>query len=135
MSYYRECLAKRVLKEAPNKAVEHTQGFKTSCTSSVLSFLGIEKRSYKYSQTLGDVLNILGRNGYSYRSRLSSISKDSSVGAARGQIGKFGAGFYLVHVSGHVLLLDASGNTVVDTSPRQRDRRTIQHLYKITVKQ
>jgi hypothetical protein len=38
---------------------------------------------------------------------------------------------YLLHVMGHVLLLNSKGETVVDTAPRKVDRRKVYNVVAI----
>jgi hypothetical protein len=53
-------------------------------------------------------------------------SGKTTVGAIRKRIAQRGEALaYLVHVEGHVLLLDRDGSTAVDTAPKQRDRRRV----------
>ena len=128
----RQIRAKRIIKGNPHLEKAHNKGLKTACTSACLKYFGIELNEYHYSQTLADVINILRRKGFSVRSRFSSIRKRSTVGSVRKQLEKFGVGTYLIRVDGHVLLLNESGETIVDTDSRKRDRRKILNIYKIT---
>jgi len=82
------------------------------------------------------------RKRYTVRSRMSAFgSSVRSVGALRKKAAKVAAAAvsdtgakvnvvgFIVGVPGHVLMLDASGNTVVDTAPRKRDRRAVDGVY------
>lgn len=108
--------------------------YRTVCTGAVLSLFGIEKESYRFAQTVQDVVRLLRKRGISVRSRKSAAGKaTASVGRLRDAIksGKLGTGFFLVRVPGHVIMLDANGRTVVDTAPRARDRREVTHVYLV----
>ena len=75
---------------------------------------------------------ILRKNGYSVRSRNSTLGKSSTVGELRKKIVNRGeGGKYLVIVDRHVLLLDSDGATICDTDPRVRDRRKIRGVYLV----
>jgi len=68
--------------------------------------------------------------GYTVRSRKSKV-KGLSVGGARKICSKISEQEssdrviigYMIAVPSHTLFLDPQGNTIVDTDPRQRDRR------------
>lgn len=113
--------------------------FKGVCVSACLSYFGIHPNDYKYtwSKRVGNNHHaILRRFGWSVRSRKSALLKGTkSVGSVR----KLIAGYtdyttdvmYMVHIRGHVLLLDSSGKTVVDTAPRKVDRRHVVNVVAI----
>lgn len=105
-------------------------GMRTICTSAVLNEFWIV--DYRYSQTLTDVVNLLRRNGYAVRSRKSAC-KGATVGKVRGMIRKISkkGGKFLVFVDRHVLLLNSTGKTIVDTDPRVRDARKIIAIYEV----
>ncbi len=108
--------------------------YRTVCTGAVLELFGIEKESYRFAQTVQDVVRLLRKRGISVRSRKSAAGKaTASVGQLRAAIksGKLGTGFFLVRVPSHAMLLDANGRTVVDTAPRARDRRRVTHVYLV----
>lgn len=106
---------------------EHT--FKTVCNTAVTRYFGADADVH-YLHCIADVVRAVRKQGFTVRSRKSSV-KIGSVGQVRKQLKKLGLGFYIVRVFGHVLLLDHTGKTVVDTDPRKRDRRQITHLYKV----
>lgn len=121
-----------------SKHITHASGNrKTVCTSAVLAYLGIAPQTYNYSSKIGQLKGVLGRNGLSYRSRLSRLPRECSVGASRALVGSLGdevGTTYLVWVAGHVLLLNSTGSTLVDTDPRKRDRRKIIGIWAISRK-
>jgi len=121
----------RMIANTEDLARLHNGGIKTACTSACLTYFGIDQDQYRYSQFLSDMLSILRRKGFNCRSRKSSIKPGSTIGSVRGQLKKLGYGIYLVNVSGHVLLMDQNGKTIIDTDPRKRDRRRIIKIYKI----
>lgn len=115
--------------------------FKGVCVSACLGYFGIEPHQYKYTSSkrggaYNPILGIYRRFGWSVRSRKSTLIKGSkSVGSVRKAI----EGYtdytdnvkYLIHVAGHVLLLDSNGNTIVDTDPRKVDRRKVLNVWAI----
>jgi len=118
--------ASKIEKEDPRQ-----NGYRTKCTTAVLKRLGVT--NFKYCQTQSDVVSILRRHDWSVRSRRSQVGK-ISVGSLRKKLrtGRVDAGEWLVvFVDQHVLLIDRAGRTVVDTDPRQRDRRKIRAIYAI----
>ena len=106
---------------------------KTVCTSAVLAHFGILPAAYHYSGRPGDLERILRVNGYSVRSRRSKLPKRCSVGQARARLAGLeeAALGYFVHVPAHAMLLDVNGETLVDTDPRERDRRQVLRVYAI----
>jgi hypothetical protein len=108
-------------------------GYKTVCTSSVLTFFGIRRDSYRYAQTIQDAMNILRRNGFSVRSRKSAAGKNCTIGKFRTKVrsGKIEGEYFLVRVEGHAMVVRGDGTTVVDTDPRKVDRRRITHVYRV----
>ena len=103
---------------------------KTVCTSAVLAAFDIDACQYHYSGYLEQRINVLRKFGWSARSRNSKLRKGESVGAARKLIAQHKWGDppgtrYMIQVHRHALLLDYNGNTIVDTAPRQRDRRKV----------
>jgi hypothetical protein len=115
---------------------------KTICVTSVLSKLGIPLHAYHSTGTPGNAQayeGVIRRNGFALRSRMSSVPKGASVGAARKHIVKINANdppgtMYIVQVRGHLLLIDCQGNTLVDTDPRKADRRTIRRIHAVWAK-
>lgn len=118
--------------------VYHKGGAKTICTSHVLAAFGIDACEYRYSGTSAQRVGVLRRNGFAVRSRLSRVGKGSSVGAARRAIRKLrdpaGTRYMLTLAYGgvvHAVLLDADGKTIVDTDPRDADRRKVYTLHAV----
>jgi hypothetical protein len=100
------------------------------CGLMVAEALGVE-RKVKYLHTVNDLVRATRAGGYTARSRRSAVRGDT-VGSVRAQLAdKVGATFYIVHVDGHVLLLGASGHTLIDSDPRKNDRRKIRSLYGV----
>lgn len=125
--------ANRALTLGVSEHITHASGRrKTVCTSAVLAHFGIMADSYRYSQDRETVVGVLRRNGWAVRSRKSALKvgkgKRPSVGQVRASIRKLNApasSRFYVSVSGHAMLLDAQGRTIVDTAPRSRDRRPV----------
>ena len=107
--------------------------FNGVCVSACLSYLGIKPNQYKFtwSKRTGNnaVHGIMRRFGYAVRSRKTAFKKATTVSALKKAIKGYTdlseGVYYYVHVPGHVLLLDSNGNVLVDTDPRQRDRRRV----------
>lgn len=123
---------------SPSNDLTHASGRgKTICTSSVLSFFGIDPGEYHYSDHSRDVKNILRRKGYSVRSRASALglSKGLTVGELRKKLKAYDgceSNAYYLGVKGHAMVIAGNGVTLVDTAPRKRDRRQVVHIQLIT---
>lgn len=104
---------------------------RTPCAGAILSYFGIENGSTWNNRTKQNVWdNTLRRNGYSVRSRNSKIKPGSTAGSVRNTLANIATDepqieAFVVRVQGHVLLMDRLGRTIVDTSPRKRDRRRV----------
>lgn len=113
--------------------ITHASGrMKTVCTSTVLGYLGIPVTAYKYGGHREEFNGILNRNGFGARSRNSKVfRKGRTMGAVRKAIAGLNepAGcWFTVRVERHILLVDHTGKTVVDTDPRRFDRRKVKHV-------
>jgi hypothetical protein len=98
--------------------------FKGVCVSACLGYFNIHPDQYKFTwskRTGNNHHAILRRFGWSVRSRKSSLLKADYTEDT----------MYLIHVMGHVLLLNSNGQTVVDTSPRKVDRRKVYNVVAI----
>ena len=108
------------------------------CALRVAQAIGVADK-VRYLHTFSDLKRAANKGGWAFRSRKSSI-KTLTVGGCRKDLKKITekenkyapvvAG-YVIHVQGHVLLLDEDGNTVVDTAPRKVDRRKILNCYAL----
>lgn len=100
---------------------------KNLCGWAVARALGVDQAT-RYIHTIDDLQRAI-RSMWSLRSvktRLGVKAGRTTVGAIRKRIAAKGEALaYLVHVEGHVLLLDKDGTTSVDTAPVQRDRRKV----------
>lgn len=124
-----------------NDHITHTSGRrKNVCGAAVLTACGVPLTRFHYAEYLGDVKRVLGRHGWSVRSRWSALPRSvRTVGALRRHLnreralGNEPAGSrYLVLVKGHVLLLAEDGNVLADTDPRlMPDRRRIKQIYAV----
>jgi hypothetical protein len=125
------------LKGLTNHIVRKSGSAKTVCVSHVLARIGVPITAYQstFTRKSGNVApSILRRNGFAVRSRMSSIPKGASVGKARAAIAKLkdpAGTLYMTSVSGHLILLDANGQTIVDTAPRKRDARKVYSIYAV----
>ena len=106
------------------------------CTQSVCEFFGCAQGA-RYLHTASDVVSAI-RKQFTVRSRFSKV-KGKTVGGARRKIAQstereptnhlvMG---YIATVPGHVLLLDGSGKTIVDTAARKSDRRKLDGLWVV----
>ena len=113
--------------ENPNKNI---------CTLAVVEALGCDAET-RYLHRVKDVVYAL-RKRYTVRSRCSQI-RGKSVGKIRKLCEKLAnevdsrTVYFLVRVEGHVLLLDRTGQTRVDTDPRKRDARKVKDFYIIYI--
>ncbi len=109
---------------------------KNLCTLAVCKALGVAD-DVRYLQTYEDVVRAT-RKGWRVRSRKSQLRRRASVGQARATARRLtetepgAVRGYIVVVPGHVILLDANGQTTVDTANRKRDHRRVVHFYKVT---
>jgi glutamate dehydrogenase/leucine dehydrogenase len=74
------------------------------------------------------------RTKYTVRSRESQV-RGKTIGQIRAKLPKLAeevnAIAFIARVKGHVMALDVAGKTMVDTDPRQRDKRRVTHLYVV----
>ena len=113
--------------------------FKGICVSACLSYFDIQPHQYKYTSSKINThtyLNVLRRFGWAVRSRKSALLKGTkTVGSVRREISGYSDYtedvVYLIHVKGHVMLLNANGDTIVDTDPRKVDRRRVFNVVAI----
>ena len=125
--------AGRWLRGGVSSHLTHASGRqKTVCTSAVLAHFNISPDSYHYSENRATVIGVLRRNRWAVRSRKSALKvgkgKRPSVGQIRASIRKLNApstARFYVSIKGHAMLLDYQGRTIVDTAPRDRDRRPV----------
>ena len=100
---------------------------KNLCGYAVARALGVDEAT-RYIHTIEDLQRAI-RSMWSLRSvktKMGVKAGRTTVGAIRKRIAAKGEALaYLVHVEGHVLLLDRDGTTSVDTAPVQRDRRKV----------
>jgi hypothetical protein len=110
----------------------------TACAGTVLRALGVTNYHYTWNGTRNVWIDVLRRNGYAVRSRTSRLPKKCTVGKLRKIVrdkliytcDTYSVTF-AVSVKGHVLLLGNKGQTLVDTSPRKRDRRQVVGVWAV----
>lgn len=118
----------------------HENGFKTACTSAVLAFYGIEKKSFKFSQTTGDMIRILNKNGFSAVNVGKQKETKKVIGKAVKSLGRYitEAGYYMITNPSHVFLAYVSDageiSFPVDTCPEYNRRIESIHRIKILKK-
>jgi len=121
----------------PSHIFRESGSAKTICVSTVLKSLGINPDKYHSTSTNKNINNyesIIRRFGYCLRSRKSQIKPDSTVGSIRLKLKNFNDpenSVYLIRLKSHVLLLDKTGKTIVDTDPRKKDKRKILKIHAI----
>jgi len=121
--------------------VTHKSGRrKTGCTQAVLSFFGVSPDQYHYAEDRTTVKRVLRRAGFSVRSRASKFGIGAYLSVSIGQLRKQMAKKcgdprkrYYVGVVGHAMVLDGTGRTVCDTSPRKRDARKVTHISLVEI--
>jgi len=115
---------------ARDKSNNSENGNKNICALRVAQALGVGEET-RYLHTVSDVV-YAARKAYTVRSRGSNV-KGKTVGASRAKLIELATAHntvgFIVRVAGHVLLIDKEGRTIVDSDPRQRDKRKITHCY------
>lgn len=105
---------------------------KNVCALAVANALGVANE-VRYLHEIGDIKRAAATR-FNVRSRKSAL-KGSTVGAIRKHCTAQKACGFIVYVAGHVILLDAWGNTWVDTDPRKNDRRKVLGVWALFDKQ
>ncbi len=107
---------------------------KNICGLRVATALGVERR-VRYLHTMSDLVRAARAGGFLVRSRRSRLPRAATVGTARAKCEAIGAKYYLARVEyggkGHVILLGRDGRTLIDSDPRERDRRRVTHFYGV----
>ncbi len=118
-----------------DRSNNHDNPNKNLCGYAVARALGVDDAT-RYIHTIADLQRAI-RSMWSLRSvktKMGVKSGKTTVGAIRKRIAQRGEALaYLVHVEGHVLLLDKDGSTSVDTAPVQRDRRRVLRVQGVYV--
>jgi len=120
--------------------ITHASGnMKTVCVTACLTTLGVPFDGFSVTGNMvkAHYLKILNKFGFSTRSRKSKMPKGLTIGACRKAVKKLNedmAYFVIVNGNGycHALLLDNEGNTVVDTSPRKKDKRKVHSIHAVS---
>ena len=102
------------------------------CALQVATVMGVND-AVKYLHTDQDMWRAL-RTKFSVRSVKSSVGK--TVGGSREKMAQLSEArgniiAYVVIVQEHVLLMNHTGKTVIDTAPRKRDRRAIKSVMAV----
>ena len=82
-----------------------------SACASACAALFVGDLSGCYLHTIGDIVRVLRRKGYSVRSRRSSVPRRVTVGQLRARLAGLEPGAYLVRVPGHALVMAHDGRT------------------------
>jgi hypothetical protein len=109
---------------------------KTPCATAALNFFGVQGTTWNERTGKNVWDNTLRRAGFSVRSRMSKLPKGATVGKARAALAAIAATephihAFIVRVDCHVLVVDRTGSTVVDTAPRKRDARKIRGVLAV----
>ena len=110
--------------------IVHASGkTKTVCVTACLTALGVPFNSFKVTGDVGKANSV--------RSRKSKM-KGLTIGKVRDSIRGLNDPIdtkYFVVVSGsgycHAMVLDRTGNTIIDTDPRKRDKRKVYSIHAI----
>lgn len=103
---------------------------KNLCGLAIAEFFNVHNE-VEYLHVIDDVVRAI-RIKYKIKSCLQYVGKYSTMGRVRQKIKKMRKGnWFLIRVSGHVLLADKWGDTVIDTDKRKKDRRKITHIFRI----
>ena len=109
---------------------------KNVCGLAVANALGVGNAT-RYLHTWSDMERAV-RSMYSFRSVRSAVKvkPDTTLGSIRKRLKQHCATQmdcigYVVHIEGHVVLLDPDGATAIDTAAVQRDRRKIKQIYGV----
>lgn len=123
--------------------ITHASGERKSvCVTACLTALGVPVERFHYTGGTGDNRRavILRRFGYKVRSRMSRLGRNATTGRARVAIRKMqdpAGTVYMVcqlgtaRNSGHMILIDATGKTIVDTAPRKIDKRRVFSIHAV----
>lgn len=103
---------------------------RTPCASAVLAYFGVTGVTWNNRTRQNVWPDTLRRNGYAVRSRMSKVGKGKTVGGIRATLAKVADAepeilAFVVRVEAHVLIVDRTGRTIVDTDPRKRDTRKV----------
>lgn len=112
---------------------------KNMCALAVAQALHVADE-VRYLHTWGDMERAV-RKLWSMRSVASAVGltkQPKTVGAMRKKLVDVAEknprlAHYVIHVDGHVLLINRDGTTSVDTAPRKRDRRKVLSVYGVYV--
>ena len=112
----------------------------TGCAGATLRFFGVDGVTWNNRTQKNVFRDTLRRNGFSVRSRKSKLGKIKTVGAARAKIVEIAKDepdviAFMVTVKAHVLVVGTDGKTIVDTSPRAKDKRQIMAIDAVFRKQ
>jgi len=128
-------ITRKKLNEKNHALYNLDQPYKNPCTSAIAEHLGFLGEA-RYLQLLKDIV-YNARKKFTVRRRNSKFKLPNTIGQIRAIASskpEEGVIYYLIYVEGHVLLLDSTGKTVVDTDPRKRDRRKCRKIYAISKK-
>lgn len=131
----RECILVRSDKTdwvgyLPLDEIDITEHHKTPCTSAVLRYLGV--KDWDKSEYMEDCTKALEDAGWIIEMEdISGMPISSLKAFIRVHRLTSKAEYYMIHVPGHVLLLDKNGEVACDTAPRKRDKRYVCAVYQV----
>ena len=111
----------------------------TPCASAALAHFGVKGTTWNNRTRKNVWIGTLRRQGYSVRSRASKLTAGATVGGSRSRIAQIAAAepdiiAFIVRVERHILVLDRTGATIVDTDERLRDKRKVHGLVAVFAK-
>ncbi len=112
----------------------------TPCAGATLRYFGVNGPTWNNRTKKNVFRDTLRRHGFAVRSRKSKLGSIKTIGAARARIAQMAKDepqvlAFMVTVKRHVLVIDTNGETVVDTSPRIKDKRQIEAIDAVFIKQ
>ena len=121
--------------------IKHPSGkVKTICVTAYLTAIGVPLDSFQVTGSIKKhhYLSLINKIGLCARIRKSKMHKGMTIGVCRKGIKKLSENaVYFVIVQGngycHAMLLDNDGSTIVDTSPRKKDKRKVHSIHAIFI--
>lgn len=115
------------------RAIGHPgSGAVTVCCASVLAACGVGPGTYKFAQSVDDVVAILRRKGLTVRDCRKELPPVATAKSASDAVTKlpFKSSRYLLRVAGHLSLVAGDGTVLSDTDTRFQSA-SLTHAYRI----
>ena len=112
----------------------------TPCAGATLKYFGVNGVTWNNRTNKNVFRDTLRRHGFAVRSRKAKLGSIKTVGSARARIAQMAKDephvlAFMVTLKNHVLVVDTNGQTVVDTAPRIKDKRKIEAIDAVFIKQ